>query len=360
MLPRAYRVCGRSKQAWRFSAWGVTTARGCKTSVKESTNPTTTSTNSSNSWIDRSTSIPKGLKPYLHLARADKQVGTLLLFWPCCWGAALHHLPSTLPDVVLLAKFAVGALIMRGAGCTVNDMWDKDFDKHVERTKNRPLASGQVTMPQATAFLAAQLSCGLGVLLSFEVDTIVLGMASMPLVVAYPLMKRITNWPQLFLGLTFNWGALVGYSAAAAGGGGVAAMNPGLLLPVLPMYAAGVCWTLVYDTLYGYQDRGDDKKLGLKSTSLHLGDEPQVALSLIATGMLAGLGCSGAVAQLSPAFYVGISAVYSQLLWQIWTADVSLSATGNDQGRKNLWIRFDSNKHVGAAVFASILLGRVI
>jgi len=305
------------------------------------------------SWIDRSTLIPKTWKPYLHLARADKQVGTLLLFWPCCWGMALHHLPSTLPDMVLISKFAFGALIMRGAGCTINDMWDKDFDKHVERTKNRPLASGQVTMPQATAFLAAQLSCGLGVLLSFETETILLGMASMPLVVAYPLMKRVTNWPQLFLGLTFNWGALVGYSAAAGGG-------MGALHPVLPMYAAGVCWTLVYDTLYGYQDRDDDKKLGLKSTSLHLGDEPQVALSLIATGMLAGLGFSGSVAHLSPAFYVGISAVYSHLLWQIWTADVSLCVAGKEQGRKNLWTRFDSNKHVGAAVFASILAGHVI
>jgi len=205
---------------------------------------------------------------------------------------------GSFPDMLLMGQFAVGAFVMRGAGCTINDLWDRDFDKHVERTKNRPLANGSISVPQALGFLTLQLSCGLGVLVSLHPSCISLGLLSMPLVVAYPLMKRFTNWPQFVLGLTFNWGALMGWTAVHGNTS---------LVHVLPLYAAGVCWTLVYDTLYGYQgtksidtyftthtltlittnsytDRGDDRKLGLKSTSLHLGDEPQRPLSIIATG----------------------------------------------------------------------------
>jgi 4-hydroxybenzoate polyprenyltransferase len=214
----------------------------------------TFSSNVSSSWIDNSKIIPSKAKPYLHLARVDKQVGTLLLMWPCFWSVALAAPLGAFPDMFLLAKFAVGAFVMRGAGCTINDLWDRDFDKHVERTKNRPLANGDVTVPQAVTFLALQLSCGLGVLLTFDVNTILLGVASMPLVILYPAMKRFTNWPQLVLGLTFNWGALMGWSAVH--GGDLS------LTHTLPLYLSGVCWTLVYDTLYGYQDRKDDKSIG--------------------------------------------------------------------------------------------------
>ena len=221
----------------------------------------------------------------------DKQVGTMLLLWPCMWSAALAAPMGCFPDPVLLAKFVVGAVVMRGAGCTINDLWDKDFDKHVERTKSRPLARGDVTVPQALAFLGGQLTCGLGVLLSLNPESVVLALASMPLVVIYPLMKRFTDWPQLVLGLTFNWGALVGWTAAAGSStsilgtvlaqqsehsgllelpgqllstaaAAVTAVPPGLLAQALPLYGAGVCWTLVYDTLYGYQDRKDDKMIG--------------------------------------------------------------------------------------------------
>lgn len=196
-----------------------------------------------------------------------------------------------LPSLVMLSKFAFGSFIMRGAGCTINDLWDRDFDKHVERTKSRPLARGDISVPQALAFLGAQLSCGLGVLLSFNAESIVLGLASMPLVICYPLMKRFTNWPQLVLGLTFNWGALVGWTAAKGSDASIVTtvmgnltsdsslssavealcvtaytassqLPAGLLDHALPLYAAGVCWTLVYDTLYGYQDRKDDKTIG--------------------------------------------------------------------------------------------------
>ena len=197
------------------------------------------------SWIDTNPWIPAVVRPYLHLARADKQVGTMLLLWPCCWSTALAAPSGALPDMLLLGTFALGALVMRGAGCTINDLWDQDYDKHVERTKHRPLASGQLTTNQALMFLGGQLTVGSGVLMSFDTTCVALGLCSMPLVVLYPLCKRFTNWPQLVLGLAFNWGALMGWPA----------LHPGELglVHTLPLYAAGVCWTLVYDTLYGYQ-----------------------------------------------------------------------------------------------------------
>lgn len=204
------------------------------------------------SWIENA-AIPLWAKPYLHLARVDKQVGTMLLLWPCVWSISLAAPIEALPDLFMISKFAAGAVIMRGAGCVINDIWDKDFDKHVERTKSRPLASGELSVRQAVGFLALQLSCGLGVLVTLNNSSIILGLASMPLVVAYPLMKRFTNWPQLVLGFTFNWGALLGWTAVH----GSCSVEH-----CVPLYLGGVCWTLVYDTLYGYQDRKDDAKLG--------------------------------------------------------------------------------------------------
>lgn len=302
---------------------------------------TATSVRGAESWIDRNSWIPKSAKPYMHLARVDKQVGTLLLLWPCIWSTALAAPAGSLPDIMIMGQFAIGAFIMRGAGCTINDLWDQKYDRSVERTKNRPLACGDLSTKQALLFLSAQLSCGLALLVSFDLNCIVLGLASMPLVVVYPLMKRFSNWPQLVLGLAFNWGALMGWPAVHSGIFG--------LEHSLPLYASGVCWTLVYDTIYGYQDRKDDAKLGLKSTSLHLGDNPQVALTGIASGMIGGLALSGYSTGLTLPFYVGVGAVGGHLMWQIWTADL------NDS--KNLWSRFSSNKYTGAAVTAAIVLG---
>jgi 4-hydroxybenzoate polyprenyltransferase len=221
-------------------------------------------------------------------------------------------------------------------------------------------------------FLGGQLTCGLGILLTFDPSCVILGIASMPLVVIYPLCKRFTNWPQLVLGLAFNWGALMGWPAAVVTkpsffdvmvhSSSVSdllqtaihiAMTTSVselgLAHTLPLYAAGVCWTLVYDTLYGYQDRRDDRKLGLKSTSLHLGDRPQLALTAIGSGMVGGLALSGYLAGLSAAHYVGVAAVGGHLMWQIWTADL------NDP--KNLLQRFNANKYTGAVVTAAIIAG---
>jgi 4-hydroxybenzoate polyprenyltransferase len=197
--------------------------------------------------------LPLSWQPYLYLARLDKPIGTMLLLWPCLWGVALGSSSGSFPDPLLCSQFALGALIMRSAGCTINDMWDRDFDKHVSRTSTRPLASGILTMKQAGIFLVAELLAGFGVLVSLDYSCFWLAMASMPLVVLYPAMKRFTNWPQFVLGMTFNWGALVGYTAVT---------HVTEWSYVLPLYTAGVFWTLVYDTIYAYQDVPDDKKLG--------------------------------------------------------------------------------------------------
>jgi len=290
------------------------------------------------SWIDDVR--PQYLQPYLHLARADKQVGTLLLFWPCSWGAALAVPFGNAPEPILLLKFFVGSIIMRSAGCIINDLLDKDFDKCVERTKNRPLASGALTVNQGILFLGLHLFGGLCVLLSFNLYTIVAGFLVVPVVLVYPLMKRYTHWPQLVLGSAFNWGAIVGWTA----------VHGNLSVPhVLPLYASGICWTLVYDTLYAYQDRRDDLKLGLKSTAIYFGDKPQLPLSLISGGMVAGLLLSGYVADLSLPFYAGTMLTGAALQWQIWTCDI--------QNPANLWLRFNANKYIGGVVLASIVGG---
>lgn len=264
----------------------------------------------------------------------------MLLLYPCLWSTALAAPLGSLPDPVLLGKFTLGAVIMRSAGCIINDLWDKDFDKHVERTRTRPLASGAGSPKQAMAFLGAHLLAGLGVLSTFNTYSIVLGFCSMPFVVVYPLMKRFTNWPQAVLGMAFNWGALMGWAAVH---GECSWMH------VLPLYAGGVSWTLVYDTLYGYQDRKDDSKLGLKSTALHFGNNPQRILTGFSALTVGGIGLAGYMADLTLPFYVGLGATGAHLLWQVWSADVN--------NTPNLWKRFASNRWLGAIVFGSIVAG---
>eukprot|EP01040_Poterioochromonas_malhamensis_P000299 gene299-313_t len=290
-------------------------------------------------WVE-SKLIPDKIKPYLYLARMDKPVGTMLLFWPCCWGVALATPAGSFPDILMMSKFLVGAFIMRGAGCTINDLWDQDFDKKVERTKTRPLASGQITTNDALKFLFLQLSGGLAVLLTFNQTSIITGFASMPLVVIYPLMKRFTNWPQTILGLTFNWGCWVGYTCIHD------VVN---YQAILPLYLSGVCWTLVYDTIYGYQDRQDDKKIGVKSVPLTLGDHPQWPLTAISAGMFGGLLYTGYQMDYTLPFYVGTSLVWSHMLWQIWSAELD--------NTPNLWQRFTANVYIGGAVTASMIAG---
>ena len=294
-------------------------------------------------WVDKY--VFPALRPYLKIIRVDRPIGTLLLFWPCSWSIALAAPTQSLPDWWTLALFGTGAFIMRGAGCTINDIWDKDFDKKVERTKNRPLATGAISLPQAISFLGGQLGLGLGILLQLNDYSIGLGVSSLALVATYPLFKRITFYPQLVLGLAFNWGALLGWSAIHGD------CDWSI---VAPLYLSGISWTMVYDTWYAHQDKADDSKLGLKSTALAWGDSTSVYASGFASLMILSLGISGYSAGLedSIVFKSGLATAAAHFLWQIKTADLN--------NRLNLNDRFRSNNILGAIVFASIVGGKFV
>ncbi|HEY2034987.1 MAG TPA: 4-hydroxybenzoate octaprenyltransferase [Rhizomicrobium sp.] len=213
------------------------------------------------SWVDR---VPPQAQPYLRLMRLDRPIGTWLLFWPAVFGLALgeHGFLSHLTDWKLLALFGIGAVVMRGAGCTFNDIVDRDIDAKVERTRGRPIPSGAVSVRNAFIFLGAQCFVGLLILLTFNLFTVALGAVSLILIVAYPFMKRITWWPQAWLGLTFNWGALMGF----------AALNGHLAPAAYVLYVGCFFWTLGYDTIYAHQDVDDDALIGVKSTARLFGE----------------------------------------------------------------------------------------
>ncbi|KAL6497468.1 Palmitoyl-protein thioesterase 1 [Orobanche gracilis] len=233
------------------------------------------------SWID--VYLPEKARPYARLARLDKPIGTWLLAWPCMWSITMAATPGSLPDFKMMMLFGTGALLLRGAGCTINDLLDQDIDTKVERTRLRPIASGVLSPFQGTCFLGFQLLLGLGILLQLNNFSRVLGASSLLLVFSYPLMKRLTFWPQAYLGLTFNWGALLGWAAVNG------SLDPTV---VLPLYASGVFWTLVYDTIYAHQDKEDDLRVGWP-------------------------------------YYTLLAAAASQLTWQILTVDLSSRADCN-------------------------------
>lgn len=212
----------------------------------------------------------------------------------------------------LLALFGIGALLMRGAGCTYNDIVDRDLDAQVARTKNRPLPSGQVTVPQAIVFLILQLAGGFCVLISLNNFAIAVGIASLVLVFTYPLMKRITFWPQFFLGLAFNWGALMGW----------AAVRGDIALPAILLYGGGIFWTLGYDTIYAHQDRRDDPGAGVKSTArrLGLGSKPWLYGFYVTTILL--FACAGVAGNFAWPYFVGLAVGAVQLIWQVWDVDI--------------------------------------
>ncbi|PWC40698.1 4-hydroxybenzoate octaprenyltransferase [Azospirillum sp. TSO22-1] len=289
-------------------------------------------------WIDRW--APPSVRPYLLLARLDRPIGTWLLLFPCWWSAALAS--PGLPDPWLFVLFAVGAVTMRGAGCTVNDILDRDFDARVERTRARPIPSGRVSVRQALAFLVLQLLIGLAVLLQFNATTIALGVLSLVLVFTYPLMKRITWWPQAFLGLAFNWGALVGWTA----------VRGELEWPALALYAGGIAWTLGYDTIYAHQDKEDDARIGVKSTALRLGDQSKIWIYGFYTLALLGIGLAGQLAGLGWGFRAVLTLAILQLAWQVavWNPD--------DQG--DCLAKFKSNRWFGWVVLAAVVAGRTL
>lgn len=292
------------------------------------------------SWID--SYLPSHLRPYARLARLDKPIGTWLLAWPCMWSITLAATPGHLPDFKMLMLFGCGALLLRGAGCTINDLLDRDIDTMVERTKLRPVASGLLTPFQGLCFLGFQLTLGLVILLQLNNYSRILGASSLLLVFSYPLMKRFTFWPQAFLGLTFNWGALLGWAAVKGN------IDPAI---VLPLYFSGVFWTLVYDTIYAHQDKEDDLKVGVKSTALRFGDSTKKWIMGFGIACIGSLALGGFNAEIGWPYYASLAAASGQLAWQIWTVDLSSRA---DCNRK-----FVSNKWFGAIVFSGILFGQL-
>ena len=236
-------------------------------------------------WVDRHS--PVGLRPWLKLGRFDRPAGIWLLLLPGWQGIALAAaIERRLPDLRLIVLFAIGSALMRAAGCAFNDIVDRDIDAKVTRTAARPLASGQISVKGALAFIVACSLISLIILLTFNLATVLLGVASLALVAIYPFMKRITWWPQAWLGLTFNWGALMGFAAASGSLGA----------PALLLYAGGVFWTLGYDTIYAVQDLEDDALAGVKSSARRLGEAAPrgvtifyfLALVLAATACMAG------------------------------------------------------------------------
>ncbi|MDX1709562.1 MAG: 4-hydroxybenzoate octaprenyltransferase [Rhodovibrionaceae bacterium] len=287
-------------------------------------------------WILRL--APQSARPYLRLIRADRPIGVWLLLWPCWISVTLAAVDAgAAPSLWLLGLFALGAYVMRGAGCTVNDIVDRDIDKKVARTAGRPIPSGDVSLAQAVLFLGALLLVGLVVLLQLHPTAIWLGVASLALVAAYPFMKRITYWPQAWLGLTFNWGALMGWAAAT----GEIAWPAGLL------YLGGIAWTLGYDTIYGHQDKEDDLLVGVKSTSLKFGErtKPWLYGFYAAAVVFWALALAGAGAGW-PA-WIGLIAVAGHFAWQVATLDIDRP--------KNCLQRFKSNRLIGLFLFLGLL-----
>lgn len=294
-------------------------------------------------WIDRH--APAALRPYFRLARVDRPIGAWLLLIPCWWGLALATVSVLGPDPLVSlwygSLFAVGAFVMRAAGCAWNDILDREFDGRVARTATRPIPSGAIGVRQALAFLGLMLLVGLAVLLAFNGFTILLAISSLILVALYPLMKRITYWPQAFLGITFNWGVLVGW----------AAVTGGLQAPAFWLYAAAICWTIGYDTIYAHQDKDDDAMIGLKSTALKFGDRTRPILFLFYGLTVALTVVAFRSAALHWAGYVFLAAAALHLGYQ--------AATVKFDDPHSCLATFKSNTRTGLYVLAAIIAGGV-
>jgi len=302
-------------------------------------NPTAGSvSDATGNWVD--TLAPAWTRPYLRLARLDRPIGSWLLLLPCWWSSALAAVAGhqAAPNPVHLVLFFIGAFAMRGAGCTWNDIVDRDLDARVERTRSRPIPSGQVSVFQAGAFLVLQGLIGLAVLVSFNAFTIALGIASLAIVAIYPFMKRITYWPQIVLGLAFSWGALMGWAAQFG------RLDPAPLF----LYAGSIAWVIGYDTIYAHQDREDDALIGIKSTALLFGERTKAMLALfygLATVLIGAAGFSAGGGVVFALFLLGFAA---HLCWQIVRLDI-------DDADCCLAL-FKSDRDAGLILFAGLLL----
>ncbi|MBR0755590.1 4-hydroxybenzoate octaprenyltransferase [Bradyrhizobium jicamae] len=297
---------------------------------------------STGNWVD--THAPVWTRPYLRLARFDRPIGSWLLLMPCWWSAALAagiaHDVRSLPSVAIL--FFIGAFVMRGAGCTWNDITDRDLDAKVERTRSRPIPAGQVTVMQALAFMALLAFVGLAVLLQFNRFAILTGIASLVIVAIYPFMKRITWWPQVVLGLAFSWGALMGFAVTLQR----------IDLTALILYAGSIAWVIAYDTIYAHQDAEDDALIGVKSTARLFGARTHLALVIFYSLAVLLIGTALALAGVRWAGWIGLAAFAAHLVWQIRRLDTSDPA---------LCLRlFKSNRDAGLMLFAALVVDAVL
>ncbi|QWG12483.1 4-hydroxybenzoate octaprenyltransferase [Bradyrhizobium sediminis] len=288
-------------------------------------------------WVD--TRAPSWSRPYLRLCRLDRPIGSWLLLMPCWWSAALAA--GVAGDIgrlpINIVLFFVGAFAMRGAGCTWNDITDRDLDALVERTRSRPLPAGQVSVPQAAAFLVVQALIGLAVLLQFNRFAVMTGIASLIIVAVYPFMKRITWWPQIVLGLAFSWGALMGFAVTL---GRIDAT-------ALVLYAGSIAWVIGYDTIYAHQDAEDDALIGVKSTARLFGARTHQALVVFYGLAVVLIGVALALAGARWPAWIGLAAFAVHLVWQIARLEISNPA---------LCLKiFKSNRDAGLLLFAGLL-----
>jgi 4-hydroxybenzoate polyprenyltransferase len=292
-------------------------------------------------WVD--SLAPSFSRPYLRLARLDRPIGSWLLLMPCWWSVGLAGMHNgRFPSLWHMVLFFVGAFAMRGAGCTWNDLVDRNLDGLVERTRSRPIPSGQVTIARATAFMLGQALVGLLVLIQFNRFTVLTGIASLLVVVIYPFMKRITYWPQIFLGLAFSWGALMGWPAAFGR----------LDWPALVLYAGSICWVIGYDTIYAHQDREDDLLIGIKSTALLFGENTSSMLAGFYAAAVALIAAAGFMAGGRMIFAIGLIAFAAHLASQVTRLNIHDPA--------HCLMLFKSNRDAGLILFAAMLIDATV
>ena len=293
-------------------------------------------------WVD--TRAPQWSRPYLRLARLDRPIGSWLLLLPCWWSAALAA--GVKGDIgqlpLVLVLFFIGAFVMRGAGCTWNDITDRNLDAMVERTRSRPIPAGQVSVAQAGVFLVVQALIGLAVLLQFNRFAVATGIASLVIVAVYPFMKRITWWPQIVLGLAFSWGALMGF----------AVIRGRIDATALLLYAGSIAWVIGYDTIYAHQDAEDDALIGIKSTARLFGARTHRALIVFYALAVVLIGTALALAGARWPAWAGLAAFAAHLAWQISRLEI---------GDPALCLRiFKSNRDAGLLLFVGLLADAVM
>ena len=286
----------------------------------------------------------QNFKLFIELTRLNKPIGYFLLFWPCMWGLTIAYDFSTDLKKYFFYSFLflAGSILMRSAGCIVNDITDRNFDKKVERTKNRPIASGKVSVIRASIYSVTLCAIAFLVLINFNYYTIYMALISMPLAFTYPLMKRFTYWPQLFLGITFNYGLVLAW---------ISIKNDITLVPII-FYVGAIFWTLAYDTIYGYQDIKDDEIIGVKSTSIKFKQNPKVFISVSYSIFIVMLIMVGILMEFKFFFFISLGlSILHLLFYQVYKLDV--------HNPESCLSKFKSNNYLGFILLITILIGKV-